>query len=196
MKKKGLVCLLLTCLFLTGCSKNPGLKAEELTADTLYISKDGSIVSGIVESFDKEYYVKEELESFIEEEIEDYNSQSEKDRIKLSSLAIEEKGQARMVIRYASIEDYAAVNKNQASLLSFEEAYAQGLLPDTMKNMADGSSTSLESIKAEAQNKVAIITEEYDVILDGTVLYYQNCAAKSTESVHTSGTETSIIIFK
>lgn len=196
MKKKGLVCFLLTCLFMTGCSHNPGLKAESLTADTLYIGRDGSIVCGIVEDFDKEYYVKEELESFIEEEIEDYNSQSGKDRIKLSSLAIEEKEQARMVIRYAGIEDYAKVNKTEASLLTFAEAKAQGLLPDTVKNMADGSDTSLRDVEAEDKSKVAIITEEYDVILDGTVLYYQNCAAKSAESVHTSGTETSIIIFK
>lgn len=196
MKKKGLVCLLLLSLFLTGCGKNAGLKAKELTENTLYIGKDGRVVSGIVESFDKEYYVKEELESFIEEEIEACNSRFGEKRIKLSSLMIEEKGQAKMVVEYDSMEDYAVANQTVGSLLSFEEAKEQGLLPDTMKNMADGSSISLEELEAKAEDKVAVFTEEYNVILDGKVLYYQNCAAKSTESVHTSGTETAIIIFK
>lgn len=197
MKKKGLIGLLLIGLLLTGCgSREPNLKAEEIETNTLYVNKKGAVISGIAEGFEKEYYIEADLTKFIEEQIEGYNAEKGEERVTLSSLLIEEGKMASMVVKYDTVEDYAALNKIEARIMTFEEAQKQGLLPEAMINMTDGKRTKKADLKASAKDKVLFLQEEYDVILEGKVLYYQNSAPKSTESVHTSGDKISIIIFK
>lgn len=195
MKKKGLICLLMASLFLTGCSNAPGLKADEIENSTLVIDKKGIVQGGVVESFDKEYYSKEELEDWIDEWIESYNSSVGENRVKLKSFLADEKN-ASMVVQYDTIEDYAAVNQVEAGILSFDEAKSQNILPETLVSMEAGNSVETKELEADPEWQVLFLTEEYDIILEGKVLYYQNAAIKSTDSVHTTGNETAVIIFK
>lgn len=195
MKKKGLICLLLSGIILTGCGKNPGLKAGEIDHNALFVDKKGSITCGVVESFEKDYYMEEELKTCIDEWIESYNSTAGEDRVELKSFLVAEK-EASMVVAYDTVEDYAAVNQRQAGILSFEEAKEQGLLPETLISAKDGSTVAAEDLEIDEKSKVLFLEEEYDAIVDGKVLYYQNGALKSTDKVHTAANEMSIIIYK
>lgn len=193
MKKKGLIALLMTGLLLTGCSGG-SLEAGEFDENTLILSKKGTVLCGIAESFEKDYYDAQELKAFAQECIESYNTQQGEDRVELSSFEAEEK-KASMVVSYQAVEDYAAVNSTVAGLVTYEEAKSQGLIPDTLINMSDGSTVAATDVEAE-EGKVFFLSEECDVTVEGKILYYSNSALKSNDSVHTAGNGTAIIIFK
>ncbi len=196
MKRKGLLCLAMAGLLLTGCGGGTGLKAGKIDTNTLIIDKDGGAFNGIVESFEKDYYEEGELKEFLDGWIEDYNAGKGKDQVTLESFLVQDK-EASMVVKYKTLEDYAAINNTEAGIVSYEEAKNQGLLPESMVNMADGSTVARENLETDAGAKVLFLVEEYDVVVDGKVLYYSNSALISgNDSVHTKGDGSAVIIYK
>lgn len=97
--------MLVVSLILMGCQKS-----GEVEKNSIEVSKKGWIKATVHESFDKEYYDKEELEETVESAIETYNGEAGENRIKLDSLKIKKKV-AHATITYTADDDYVAFNQ-------------------------------------------------------------------------------------
>ena len=64
-------------LSMTACGHTVGKIDLNKNQSAIYIKDDGSVTYAVSESFDKEYYNKDELKSKIEEEVADYNKSSQ-----------------------------------------------------------------------------------------------------------------------
>lgn len=125
-----------TSITLWGCGKTGSTDATTIT-----IEKDGKISSVIVEAFDKEYYLEEELKSSIESDISDYNRANGADTIVFNGLTVKD-GMARPSITYQNAKVYADFNKKEFFYGTVAEAYeAEYLLDINLKNVADESQT-------------------------------------------------------
>src|SRR5574344_21146 len=94
MKKRVAYFLLVICLLgLAGCKKGDSQTVDQadIKENTTGISSDGTVQSGVVESFEKDYYKKDELKTYIEETIQNYTKKAGNDTVKLDSLDVENK---------------------------------------------------------------------------------------------------------
>ncbi|MSS62534.1 hypothetical protein [Velocimicrobium porci] len=195
-KWKLYACLTLCALFFTGCSDaSLNLKAEELEKNTFSINRSGEICSGIVEAFDKSYYDKTELEQYLQDAADSYNSENGKDSFLVDSFLVEDKI-AKVVFKYKGMDDYKALNKVEAEYFTVEEAAKQGAFPGKLKQVKDGEFVSKKTVEENSDYHVLVLNEEYDVRVSGKIYYYVNCTVYNNKSVHTSAEETSIIVYK
>lgn len=170
--KKAMVCFLLVVLvgMLTGCSEKKQIKEGELTVSgvndhTLLMKQDGSVQSAIVESFDKDYYDKDELASFLSKETEKYDSQKGADAVKVKEVG-EKDGKAVAVFSYKDIAAYADFNETECVVYSMEDAQNEGILEGAFTNR-EGAETSLDEVKEPK---------------DYQVLIFSGCAVVQTET--------------
>lgn len=198
MKRKkifagGLVMIL--CL-LAGCKgENTQLDAKNLERNTLSVNKKGVVEDAMVETFDKNYYSDEELEVYLKVIVSEYNSTAGEDSVKMDSFHVED-GMARAVFTYKNMNHYKALTESEAAFQAFSDI--QGELTGDFQDM-EGNTKSLEDISGSSdvsKYNVLVLTDALDVIVDGTIQYYSNCDVLGDSSVHTSGEEPSVIIFK
>lgn len=198
MKRKkifagGLVMIL--CL-LAGCKgENTQLDAKNLERNTLSVNKKGVVEDAMVETFDKNYYSDEELEVYLKVIVSEYNSTAGEDSVKMDSFHVED-GMARAVFTYKNMNHYKALTESGADFQAFSDI--QGELTGDFQDM-EGNTKSLEDISGSSdvsKYNVLVLTDALDVIVDGTIQYYSNCDVLGDSSVHTSGEEPSVIIFK
>lgn len=197
MKKwKLYACLVISTLALTGCFNSElDLKAEQLEKNTLSIKRSGEVYSGIVETFDKSYYNKEELEQYLNDVIENYNSLNGEDMVSMDSFSVADKN-AKVVFKYKSMEDYKALNEVEAEYFTVEEATEKGIFPGKLKSIKDDTDVAKKTVEENSDYHVLVLNEEYDVKLSGKIHYYVNCTVYNNKSVHTSPEKTSIIVYK
>ena len=102
MKKFGQIVLvfLLSVGMFTGCGTS--YKADE---STVFVLKDGKIVSTDVENFDEKTYDKDGLKEYVKNEIDTYNEKNGKGSVSLKKLDTGEK-KATLTIAYRTAEDY------------------------------------------------------------------------------------------
>ena len=98
-----LVCIMITGL-LTGCG-------DSLDADcnTVYVQKKGTVIGASIEKMDKDYYKEDELEDFIDEKVEAYQTEHDKSSVKVSDFSVKD-GVAELFMKYAGYEDYQEFN--------------------------------------------------------------------------------------
>lgn len=195
LKKLFVMGLVASCL-LAGCKNATKLTAGEIKTSTLSVDKKGNVQVAMVESFEQAYYQEDELKTYLEGILADYNENSESE-VKMSSFLVEN-GIASAVFSYPSIEDYQNLNEVSASYLSVSEAKDQ--LPDVLLSAKDGAQTQKETILSEekaTKYKVLILSESYDVVVEGTILYYSNAQMLTDSSLHTNAAEgdSSVIIY-
>ena len=106
MKKFGQIVLvfLLSVGMFTGCGTS--YKADE---STVFVLKDGKIVSTDVENFDEKTYDKDGLKEYVKNEIDTYNEKNGKGSVSLKKLDTGEK-KATLTIAYRTAEDYQKFN--------------------------------------------------------------------------------------
>lgn len=128
-----LVVVIVIAVFLLG-----GCSAYETDANTIYILKDGKVVSNNVESFDEEVYGKDELKSYIKDVINTYNSENGK-LVKQKTLKVKD-GVATLVMEYASPEVFEDFEGTEIFVGSLADAVAAGYtFEGDFANVADGS---------------------------------------------------------
>ena len=128
------------------------------TADsTVFAFKDGSIVSTDVEKFDTGTYDKDDLEKYVNSEIDTYNKSDDGDA-KLKSLDVED-GKAHLTVSYASSKEYSAFNGTDMFCGTIAEALAAGY-------DFDAEFASIEGGKAKSCDKKDFIDSEgYKVVI-------------------------------
>lgn len=166
MKKLISLCLLMLCLFLTGCS-------EEIPEEnTIAIDKKGVITYTVVEEFGKDFYDLEELRGDIEEEVENYNRNFGSDPLTLKTLE-EDQGTIVMQLRFAGAEDYERYYADYSGAALFagtvEEARAAGYDLDGEFLGADGSLTDITQLSNLEKLKVLITNEAISIQVPGEI---------------------------
>ena len=118
MKKFGQIVLvfLLSVGMFTGCGTS--YKADE---STVFVLKDGKIVSTDVENFDEKTYDKDGLKEYVKNEIDTYNEKNGKGSVSLKKLDTGEK-KATLTIAYRTAEDYQKFNDMELYTGSVAEA--------------------------------------------------------------------------
>lgn len=113
-------CIVITAGVLAGCSG--GLSAD---VSTVQVDKKGKVTGLTVESFEKDYYSKEDLESFITEQVEDYTSQNPDSTVEVKDISVEEQV-AKVMVEYADSEEYASFNEREFYAGTVVQARAAG----------------------------------------------------------------------
>lgn len=202
MKKWALLLIIIVAmLFVIGCSKKSKqendtvLSAEDLKVNTLLLKKDGSVQSSIVETFDKEYYNKEELQQFVQQEIDAYNTLYGEDAVKISSLQ-EKDENVILILDFRSLEDFERLNGTLAKSYTMSEAIAADIIPDSMQIVDQDGVAYKQEIEENQNYKVFVIHDELDVIVNGTILYYENGAILNNTTMQSFKDGSSVIVYK
>lgn len=198
MKKVTLV--LLGTLFLvvmTGCGKNKvSITAEDVTKNTIVIKDDNTVQSSIVEDFDKEYYSQEELETFIKDEVTNYNEKNGKDQIKMHSIYVADQ-KASVVFNYNDIDDYSVFNGINAKLLTTSQALQEDsiLTLSEFVDVKSGDTVSRETALSKEDVTVLVIQEPVEIKIAGTILYYNNALKVDKDVLQASGENITVVVF-
>lgn len=170
MKKFGHVLLsLLLCIgLLTGCGTS--FKADE---STVFVLKNGRIVSTDVEDFDEKTYDKDGLTQYVKQEIRAYNDKNGKGSVALKKLEVGDK-KATLTISYKTAEDYAKFNDIELYTGSIAEALAHGYtFEGDFASVSGGKITPCKSsdFTENSGYQVAIIRGNTNVKVKGKIQY-------------------------
>ena len=154
--------LLAVCL--TSCG-SPEWTGEDVTATTIGINADGSVLEVVVEDFDEDYYDLDELKQLIESDITDYNKGKEKDTgdapIKLLE-AVREDGKVRTRTTYGSAADYGKFTREP---LYYGTVRQSGFSGFEMPSVLDNGGGEEYSVSPEDSDKHVIFSDGHDRIV-------------------------------
>lgn len=162
-----LVCVMIAGL-LTACGSS--LDAD---CNTVYVEKKGTVIGASIEKMDKDYYKEDELKEFIDEKVEAYQKEHEKNSVKVSDFSVKD-GVAELFMKYAGYEEYQEFNDVTLFAGTVPQALAAGYDFNTeFTKIKDGkASGEVESSEVtESDYKVVVLSEKIDVKVDGTIKY-------------------------
>ena len=141
--------------------------------NTVYVLKNGRIVSTDVEAFDEKTYDKAGLKSYIKETIDTYNAENGMQSLKQKSFDIRG-GKAVLVLEYANVDTYEEVNGIELFVGTIDEAKAAGYQFDAQyARMSEGkaiTATADDFAKSE-EYKVAIVKSNTKVVVPGEICF-------------------------
>lgn len=207
MKKFSAVLALVTfALVLSGCSKDLSLTLideenenviirEDVDKNTVLMRQDDSLQVALVDEFDQEYYDINELTSFINEEISNYNSKNGENAVTFD--AIDKRADKVVIIQsYSKVEHYAAFNNLEANLIYAIDAREESeSLPEVFNKLKGGTISTKEALKKD-KYKLLSIKEDTDIIVDGKIMYYFNGELTDTSTIKASAEEETFLIYK
>ena len=163
------ISVLIGISMLAGCGKS--LDAD---TDTVYVQKNGTVLSVDVETLDKDYYDETELKDYVTDAVSTYTGEHGKSAVKLENLSVKD-GTATLKMKYKTPEDYTGFN----GIELYEGKVVKALAAD---GKVTGTATK-EEIYSGEDLKVVIIKANRDVKVDGTICYV------SSENVKLTGTD-------
>ena len=150
-----------------------GVDYADTDTNTVYVLKNGKVISTDVEAFNEKTYSAEELESYLQTVINTYNAGSDKELVKQKSLTIEE-NVATLVIEYANTEVYEEVNGVELFNGTIEEATKAGYdFAVDFAKFKDGKAltATMEEFEGNEDYKVIIIKSNTKVVIPGEVCF-------------------------
>ena len=194
-------------LGLTACGHTVGDVDLELGQSAIYIQKDGMVSYAVSESFDKDYYDKDELKKEIEAEIKAYNASSDAsvdDAITLDSFSVSKKV-ATLSLDFTTTYDLLnyMLNDNRVEKDKFyigtidsnDDCKISGNFVEPGKK----DKIKAKTIKSVTDSNILIVDEQYKVQVEGNVLYTSdNCKIDDDGIVTTakSDDELSYIVYE
>ncbi len=174
MKKwKGVLTVFLAASCLGGCSQ---FKAEH---NAVKLKKDGSVQAAVIDTLDKSYYSREELEKAVDDAVAQYNDSQEKSPIVVKKFSGEESN-VELYIDYAAAEDYQKFNNVTFYAGDLQGAYdGKYEFPDEFLKVENGKVTETvtrSDILSGLNYEVLIYSEEMDVEVPGKILYISSDA--------------------
>lgn len=170
MKKfAAIAMMLIMCVgLLAGCGSS--YAADE---STVFVLKNGQIVSTDVEDFSEDTYDVDGLKTYVKDAVDTYNKKNGKDTVSFKKLSTKD-NKATLTLEYDSATDYQKFNDITLFTGSVAEALAAGYSFDT-----DFASVSDKEIKAcdkneflnDASYKVVVIQANTNVSVKGTIAY-------------------------
>ncbi len=148
---------------------------DEITVSQLTLNEDGSVTLIEVDSFEEEYYDKDELTTYIEELVAAYNDENGEGLVTVDDIDVKKKAQTASVITtYATVEDYAAFTGSElvsGTVVDLKESYDFITPFVEVVDGAKGDSISKNDITAQDDLNVLIIRQNIRVTVPGTILY-------------------------
>lgn len=171
----GIAGIILLIAILIGASffENVQRKNYEADKDTVFLLKDGKVISVTVEDFEESTYDKEKLSSYIEEKLASYNAENGEDMAKKKSLEVED-NVAKLVIEYANTQAYEAIEGNELFVGTMSEALKAGFTFEGTYAKLSGDKVTealATDFTTNMDYKVAIIKANTTVSIDGEVCY-------------------------
>lgn len=191
MKKVGLAVMAVTMMcVLLGCTNY----AKKYDKNTIVIKNNDSIVEVAVEDFEDSSIKEEELTSYVEQQIDDYNNENGNNKIKKKSIDTEDMSKVKLVLTYKDMESYNGFNSQECTLDDFSNI-KESELKGTYTS-AEGKSVKYADLEDTAKAKVLILSEAVNVVLGGDVLYYNSEVSVKDGVISTTGKDDAVIIFK
>ncbi len=159
----------LVVFFFDSCGTN----YAEAETNTVYVLENGKVISTDVEAFDEKTYDKDKLQSYVKDSINTYNAEIGKNSLKEKSLKIED-GKAVLVLEYADVDTYEAVNAVELFVGTVKEAQAAGYKFDaSYAKLTDGKaiSATAEDFTKSDDYKVVIIKSNTKVVVPGEICF-------------------------
>jgi hypothetical protein len=151
------------------------------------VDKNGNITSIDVEELDQGYYEEDELKSYINDAIAEYNDANGKNSVKLDSFSVED-NVAKLALSYKTAQDYTDFNGIEIYQGKVVESLAAGYTFDVsfakIENGEVVGAATKQDIYGEDDLKVLIIRANADVQITGDICYV------STQNVKVTGTDT------
>jgi len=169
MKKwVSVICIFAVMLTAVGCSSS-----FQPSVTSIYIQDNGKITQAIVESFEKEYYSSQELQSMVEKEVDAYNSSYGEERITIQKAEIEA-DTLYLLIDFQDADTYGQYNEVYCFSGTVEQALKEGLSFDMIFKDIQYEEYSAADVTEQKSNSVVVLKEEEIVQLQSPVKYVSN----------------------
>ena len=150
-----------------------GTDYAEADTNTVFVLKDGKIVSTDVENFDEKKYDEAELESYVADIVDTYNKKNGEDSLKQKEFSVEE-NVATLVLEYANGDVYEDISGVEFFTGTIKEAQKAGYTFDVnFAQMKDGKAVAADAkdfVKGE-DYKVVIIKSNTKVVVPGEICF-------------------------
>ena len=167
MKKLSIILCVGLLVLASGCGKS----SEEPGKSVLQISKKDAITEIIYDTFDEAYYIADELESSINEELAAYNATSEDELVKLKDCDVDDQV-VTVKMLYNSSKDYAEFNHVGLFHGTMEEFVASEYHGYVDLKDKDGNDIPLSSVVASGDDyKVIALDVDCVVEVKGKIKY-------------------------
>lgn len=196
MKKIALLSIMMIMIVtLAGCKKGTlTIKTSSVSENTMLIKKDGRVQVAIVDTFDKSYYSVDEIDSYIKDELTKFNQTvNNNDAIKLVDLE-KVKDNIVMVLEYQTFDYYTQFNKVEGNYYSTLTSEVQSKLPQILFNTKDEAIQGSEAT-FEENYKVVELKEEYNLMIDGKIKYYNNGERSDSNQIKSQSSGT-VVVFE
>ncbi|MCD8346524.1 MAG: hypothetical protein LUD16_00990 [Lachnospiraceae bacterium] len=193
-KKRAVAAVLAAAVMLLGgCDIVNQTEWTPESSDAISIAADGSITEIVQETLDQSYYDVTELESMINTEVAEYNSEHGAD-----SITVEEFGNdgstVTLKLRFSSADDYAEFNNVEFYCGSIINAQLEGYLFDVSfyrvtDGEASGSTVSYTKVFEDMSATVVIVQAPMEVHFEDSEVTFvsTNADMLSANTVNASG---------
>lgn len=172
MRKRmvALSCCIGMCMLMAAC----GTKLD-VQENTIALQRNGKILEAAVETFDQSYYKEDELNSYIQNAVDDYTAEHGKKSVSVTESKVEEK-KAYLTLQYENAEtfqDFSGIECFYGSIVEAQSAgydFEQDFYPVT-DGKADKKTVRGSSLLEDDDLKVLIVKENSDLIVPGKIAY-------------------------
>lgn len=172
MRKRmvALSCCIGMCMLMAAC----GTKLD-VQENTIALQRNGKILETAVETFDQSYYKEDELNSYIQNAVDDYTAEHGKKSVSVTESKVEEK-KAYLTLQYENAEtfqDFSGIECFSGSIVEAQSAgydFEQDFYPVT-DGKADKKTVRGSSLLEDDDLKVLIVKENSDLIVPGKIAY-------------------------
>ena len=172
MKKRmaALGCCIGMSMLLGAC----GAKLD-VQENTIALQRNGKILEAAVESFDQSYYDQEELDTYVQNAVDDYTAEHGKKSVSVTDSKVEEK-KAYLTLQYENAETFRDFTGIECFFGSIVEAQSAGYdfnldFYPVADGKADTKTVKGSTLLDDDDLKVLIVKENSDLIVPGKIAY-------------------------
>ena len=172
MKKRmvALGCCIGMSMLLGAC----GAKLD-VQENTIALQRNGKILEAAVESFDQSYYDQEDLNTYVQNVVDDYTAEHGKKSVSVTDSKVEEK-KAYLTLQYENAETFSDFTGIECFNGSIVEAQSAGYDFDldfypVTDGKADTKTVKGSTLLDDDDLKVLIVKENSDLIVPGKIAY-------------------------
>lgn len=191
-KNKNLIAAAGILLMLSACSKS-GIAKFEPEKNSIFIKKDLTLMSALVETADKDMSV-EGLGTFVQNEVDEYKRENPNSSVMLTSTNIDN-NTAKIIYAFNNFNDL----KEFALYSQDESVEAESMKVYTFEDAKNASDLTIDlsKVKAGKNSVVVLIDGASDIYTEGKIIAIDGNIVETDDSHHVvTGEGESIIIFK
>lgn len=204
--------ILLLSLAINGCSGGTGKTAFAPTETSLYVTKEGTVTSADVETYENDYYSADELKAYAEEILKEFESGSQSgssdQKAEITECTVKD-GTAKLLITFPDAEEYlrfakeypdpeSGIRVESLDVVSVPDGVAKGYIVGSTFYKAGDGNTEVSAVDITKQKKlyVACVKGSAKIQTDGQIRYMSEGVTLNGNMAETPEDETSYIIFK